>query len=137
MNETVLKSLVITTFPAGVGQSIPEPERATATDWLRDFWTASHVNMLDLERKVNANPRYLKAQGLKREGWFLRRWIARGRGQSGDDLMAVYRLVFAKGASELEMSEAANWKMEVAAQLGRASTLRQRAWFLRQLNSIE
>lgn len=66
------------------------------------------------------------------EGWFLRRWIDAGRGQSGNDLLIVYRFWMYKIANQLKMSQADAWKKELNEQLKKAKMIDVK-WYQEQL----
>ena len=81
---------------------IVPPLQSESNTWLTDLWQASTADLPELKSKVvppeNATEEqveeygeYLAINQLKLEGMFLRRWMAKGEGQVGDDYIVLLR----------------------------------------------
>jgi hypothetical protein len=115
--------------------------RGRLMSWLPDFWKASGVDMVKFEERFNNTQPdagglsgYLGGYNQKKlEGWFMRRWINTGRGQTGRDTVVLYRYYMARLAKTFGMPQARDWARTVRAEFSKTTTLKHKAEYVKAL----
>jgi hypothetical protein len=109
-----------------------ESLRRHAALWLKALWVASHADLGAIQEQMREckalsepSPKCNedladKVFGL--DGLFLRRYLAKGGGPAGQDLIAVHQYWMARIAKELGMPEAGAWMKEARTALDKNKT---------------
>ncbi len=88
---------------------LSEDAKKELSSWLEEWWLASIDDFAQIESNVRGDDSWLKANRSKRQGWYMRRWIAKGRGEAGNDHITLFRYLMVKIAVMLEHQKIAEW----------------------------